>query len=1070
MKRILLVCCLTAVFALVNSELWAQERTVSGRVTSAEDGSGLPGVNVVLKGTTTGTVTDTEGKYTLSVPATGGTLVISFIGLVSQEIEVGTRNVVDVQMTQDVKQLSEVIVTAQGIERTEKALGFAATTVQTRELTQGRTFSPMNSLQGKVAGVNISSGSGAPGASTKVVIRGYTSLANGTGPLYVVDGIPINNNASIFYDQTNSSSRTQDFGNRANDINPDDIESVSILKGASATALYGSRAANGVIMITTKKGTAGEVAVDLTSSFTMSRPLRLPALQNTFGQGWSGHFAFEENGSWGPKMDGQERLWGNIVDNSQQLKPFSPQKDNLKDFYETGKSFMNTIAVSGGNEKSNFYLSYGNVSDNGIIPTDADSYKRHTFSMRGATQGKHINASTSINYVHKDAKVVTTGQGGEGTTVFQEIIQVPRDISIVDLRDIDYKFNNLDNFYTRYAQNPYYPILKNGNNFAEDRIYGNISIGYDIKDWLNATLRIGGDISNANVHDWIDKAVITPGSPNSSALDVVGRVENRARYARDLNSDLIVSAKNKVGEDFTINSLIGFNINDRYFNNLSTYIRDLDIPGYFGITNSSQPATSSRQESHRRLIGLYGQAEVGFRDYLFLNVLARNDWSSTLPPDDNTFFYPGANLSFVFTEAMDLNSNALSFGRLRVGYGKTGNDAPPYSINPVFVQSQMNLPAGEISFPVDGTNGFEVSNQIGNQNLTPEITTELEFGADLRFFNDRVRLDVAYYDKLTDNQILTVPLAPSSGYTSQVMNIGDVSNKGIELLLNVNALNTSYGLSWDVSYNFTKSKTKLESLGNGMERVDITGLGGYFVSGYDVDFVAYPGRDLGEFEGPKFLTDPQGRLVINPANGLPQIDTNNKEILGSYQPDFVMGLTNQIRYKGFALSATLDWRKGGKFYSYTRRLTDFVGNSSQSTYNDRNPFIVPNSVLAVTAPVTGEVTGYVENTVPVNMTNIASYWGTGPYIDRNYVLDRSYVKLREVVLSYSIPSSVTSKIGFKSIEVSVIGRNLWLLTATENDIVDPELTTYGNDIGGEFGEFAAFPTVRSYGVSLRAGF
>jgi TonB-linked SusC/RagA family outer membrane protein len=1069
MKRILLVCCLTAVFALVNSELWAQERTVSGRITSAEDGAGLPGVNVVLKGTTTGTVTDTEGKYTLSVPATGGTLVISFIGLVSQEIEVGTRNVVDVQMAQDVKQLSEVIVTAQGIERTEKALGFAATTVQTKELTQGRSFSPMNSLQGKVAGVNISSGSGAPGASTKVVIRGYTSLANGTGPLYVVDGIPINNNASIFYDQTNSASRTQDFGNRANDINPDDIESVTVLKGASATALYGSRAANGVIMITTKKGTAGEVAVDVTSSFTMSSPLRLPALQNTFGQGWSGHFAFEENGSWGPKMDGQERLWGNIVDNSQQLKPFSAQKDNLKDFYERGKSFMNTIAVSGGNEKSNFYLSYGNVSDNGIIPTDADSYKRHTFSMRGATQGKHINASSSINYVHKDAKVVTTGQGGEGTTVFQEIIQVPRDISIVDLKDIDYKFNNLDNFYTRYAQNPYYPIYKNGNNFAEDRIYGNISIGYDIKDWLNATLRIGGDISNANVHDWIDKAVITPGSPNSSAIDVVGRVDLRSRYARDLNSDLIVSAKNKVGEDFTINSLIGFNINDRYSNNLSTFIRDLDIPGYFGITNSSQPATSSRQESHRRLIGLYGQAEVGFRDYLFLNVLARNDWSSTLPADDNTFFYPGANVSFVFTEAMDLNSNALSFGRVRVGYGKTGNDALPYSIYPVFVPSQMNLPAGEISFPVDGTNAFEVSNQIGNQSLTPEITTELEFGADLRFFNDRVRLDVAYYDKLTDNQILTVPLAPSSGYTSQVLNIGDVSNKGIELLLNVNALNTSYGLSWDVSYNFTKSRTKLKTLGNGMERVDITGLGGYFVSGYDVDFVAYPGRDLGEFEGPKFLTDPQGRKVINPANGLPQIDTNNKEILGSYQPDFVMGLTNQIRYKGFALSATLDWRKGGKFYSYTRRLTDFVGNSSQSTYNDRNPFIVPNSVLAV-QDGDGNVTGYVENTVPVNMTNIASYWGTGPYIDRNYVLDRSYVKLREVVLSYNVPSSVTSKIGFKSIEVSVIGRNLWLLTATENDIVDPELTTYGNDIGGEFGEFAAFPTVRSYGVSLRAGF
>src|SRR5688500_631020 len=303
MRKFLLVC-LTAVFSFAYGESWAQERTVTGKITSTEDGSPLPGVNVVLKGTSVGTVSDVTGTFTLGVPATGGTLVFSFIGLVSQEIEVGTRSTIDVTMAQDVRQLSEVVVTAIGIERSEKTLGYSATKVDERAITQGRSFSAMNSLQGKIAGVNISSSSGAPGASTKVIIRGYSSLSGNNSPLYVVDGVPINNNASIFYDESNSIQRTQDFGNRANDINPDDIENITVLKGASATALYGSRAANGVIMITTKKGTANDVRVDFSSSATLSDPLRLPGMQNTFGQGWSGHFAYEENGSWGPKMDG----------------------------------------------------------------------------------------------------------------------------------------------------------------------------------------------------------------------------------------------------------------------------------------------------------------------------------------------------------------------------------------------------------------------------------------------------------------------------------------------------------------------------------------------------------------------------------------------------------------------------------------------------------------------------------------------------------------------------------------------------------------------------------------------
>jgi len=1065
--RKLLLLGLSAVLTLASSESWAQGRAVSGIVTSVEDGQALPGVNVVVKGTANGTVTDAEGRYSIVVPESATVLVFSFIGRESFEVEIGDRSTIDVQMTQDVKQLSEVVVTAVGIERSERTLGFAATKVEQRDITQGRSFSPMNSLQGKVAGVNISSSSGAPGASTKVIIRGYTSLSGNNSPLYVVDGVPINNNASIFYDESNSIQRTQDFGNRANDINPDDIENITVLKGASATALYGSRAANGVIMITTKKGTANDVRVDFSSSATLSDPLRLPEMQNTFGQGWSGHFAFEENGSWGPKMDGVDRLWGNIVDNSQQIKPFSPLKNNVRDFYERGTSFVNTVALSGGTEKATYYLSYGNVSDDGVIPTDADSYKRHSFSLRGSTTGKKVTTSASLNYVHKDAKVVTTGQGGEGTTVFQEMIQIPRDISIVDHRDINYKFNNLDNYFTLYAQNPYYPILKNGNDFNEDRLYGNVNVGYNFTDWLNATLRVGGDIANAQVHDWVDKAIINDGTPNASANDIPGRIDNYSRYTRDLNADFILSSNNRIGEAITVNSLVGYNINDRASDNLHVFVRDLDIPGYFNINNSSQSPITSRTLTHRRLLGLYGQAEFGFKEYLFLTVLARNDWSSTLPPDNNTFFYPGANISFVFTDAFDMQGKTLSFGKLRVGYGKTGNDAPIYSIYPVFVASEVDLPFGNIAFPVGGVNAFEVSNAIGNLNLQPEITTEFEIGVDLRFFQERIRLDASYYDKDTDGQIMSVPLPVSSGYTSQVRNFGKVNNEGFEVLLNVSPVRSENGFNWDISANYTKNTTTLVSLQGGLERTDLTGLGGFFVGAYDVDFVGYPGQKLGLFEGPRILKDPQGRTVVNPANGLPQVDLDNPEILGSFQPDFIAGLSNRIEFKGASLSFTFDWREGGKMYSYTKRLMSFVGNTTQSTYNDRNPFIEPNSVIQVG---TAEAPEYVENTVPVSMANISSYHGTGPYIDRNFLIDRSYVKLRELVLGYSLPANLVNRIGFRNLEINLVGRNLLLWTAQENNIIDPELTTFGNDLSGEFGEWGAGPTVRSYGISLRAGF
>lgn len=1059
MKKILLMNFLLVMTVLQTA--WAQDQRITGRVLDAASNQGLPGVTVLVKGTTTGTATDAEGNYSITVPTGGTTLVFSFIGYTTVERPTGTSATVDVSLASDARQLNEVVVTALGREQQARSLGYAATTVKTEEITRARATSPMNALQGKVAGANISTASGQPGASTKVILRGYGSIGGNNNPLYVVDGVPINNDGGNFTPDAvvgTAINRTQDFGNRANDINPDDIESISILKGAAATSLYGSRAASGVILITTKKGRAGEkVRVDLTSSATFSRPLFLPQLQNTFGQGWSGHFAFEENGSWGPRMDGVDRLWGNVVDNSQQLKPFSPQPDNLKDFFETGNSFLNTVGISGGSEKSTFYLSYGNASENGIIPTDADSYKRNTLSLRGSTRGEKLSASSTFNYVRKDAKAVTTGQGGDGTTLFQEIIQTPRDMSIVDFSDQNNKFNTNDNFYNLYAQNPYWPLRQNGNDYEENRLFGNVSLDYKLIKWLTATARVGGDISNGLLSDWIAPYSLDPNSPNASASPSLGRVNERTRFARELNSDFMLSTNNDLTTDIHLDGLVGYNVNERYDKSTYSYVTNLSIPGFYNLSNSSDPVTSSTTENLRRLYGVYGQAQFSFRDYLFLTLNARNDWSSTLPKDNRSFFYPGVNTSFVFTDVLTGLQSVLSYGKIRASWGQTGNDADPYQINPVLVLGQAALPFGNINFPLNGVNGYEVSNQLGNLTLQPEITSEFEVGGNLVFLNNRIGIDLAYYRRVTSDQILAVPTPVSSGYTTKILNFGKVQNKGIELLFTVSPIKTS-SFNWDVRYTFSNNRNKVLELTEGLEEVLLT-------NSYETDFLAIKGMPLGVFKGPGYLKTPDGKTVVSETTGYP-IATAEKEVYGTAQPKYLMGLYNTFNYKGASLSFGFDYRQGGLFYSYTQCLSQFVGNTTNTLYNDRQPFIVPNSVIQ------NADGSYSENTKIVDMTHIAEYWNdsNNPPIEREHTRDRSFVKLREVALGYTIPTSLLKRMPFSDVNISLVGRNLFIWTPDNNNIIDPEVTTFGNDITGEFGEFAAGPTVRSIGVSVKVGF
>ena len=1045
----------------------AQDRTISGKATASEDGSPLPGVNVVVKGTTNGSVTDQEGNYSLRVPSEGATLIFSFIGLVTQEIEVGTRSTIDVTMAQDAKQLGEVVVTAIGIEQSTRKLGYSVGKVEGEDVIRGRASSLLNSLQGKVAGVQISGSSGAPGASNKVIVRGFTSLSGGNNPLYIVDGIPVDNS----FTGNTTLNGASDFGNRINDINPEDIESVSILKGAGATSLYGSRAAAGVIIITTKKGKDAAAKgkkseVSFASSLIFEDILKLPTFQNERGQGFFGSTSrfLNENTSWGSKFDGELHPWGRVVNDQQRVKPFVGLKNNVKEFFETGKTFTNSLALQGGNENSNYYVSYSNVDADGIMPTDVDAYKRHTISVRGGAElSDKVRSSASLNYARSNFSFVPTGQGA---TVYNYVLQTPRDIPLLELEDINNPFNDLEGYYSEFTNNPWYVLKEFGSKAVIDRLYGNVELNYKANNWLSFTGRLGSDVARTEWEQWIPVAVIEgPNSGNSNP----GNYSVQNIYTREINSDLLMNINKDLGTDLNLSAFIGWNVNQREGNTLFSQINDLVIPAFYNLANSANAPTSTTNITKRRLIGALAQATLSFKDYLFLTLSGRNDWSSTLPKNNRSFFYPAANFALDVTSALGIEGNTLSYAKVRAGWAQAGKDANPYQINSVFIQSTMTDGFITQNAPIaQAIPAFEVGNQIGNANLQPEISTDIELGADMKFLNDRVGLDVTLYQRNVKDNILAVAMPASSGYTAQILNIAELSNKGIEILL-TGSLVQRGSFSWDVSLNWSKNISRIEDLG-GPSQITVGGLGGN-------GLIARVGAPAFEIEGNAPLRDSQGRIVVNGA-GLPRANPT-QQVLGNTQYNWIGGVTNKLSYKGLSLAGTFDFRNGGVLYSRTASLVYFSGTTPATLYNDRRPFVIPNSVVqAVDAggdPVVDDDGNpvYVENNTAINDSNgqLQNYWSAGGSdLSKAFLVSKSYVKLRELVLSYSLPKSIIEKTPFGNVDVSVIGRNLFLWVPSSNVFIDPEQTTFGTDIASEFGEFGASPTTRSYGFNVRLTF
>ena len=1055
---------LVLLLVLVAQISFAQERAVSG-VVSDNAGMPLPGVSVLVKGTKSGTQTDFDGKY--SIKATSSqVLIFSYVGMNTQEVKASSATV-NVKMASSSIELEGVVVTAFGQKKQKRSVSSATSVVTAKDLTEVTNTNVFESLSGKVAGVDITAPAQV-GAASKVVIRGYNSLS-GSSPLYVVDGSPIGNGSSSGTGNT----RSFDAGNGIGDIDPNNIENITILKGAAASALYGSRASNGVILITTKSAkNNSKLSVELMSSSDFSEVARIPHLQNDFGQGWSGkswsswsgssNTASNENGSWGPAFNGEVRLWGAIINSGQQIKPYVALENNVKDFFDLGSTFTNDVRISGGGEKSNFSMYFSDVNSDGIIPTTADQYKRRTLGLNGGiTEGK-MTIKGNITYVKKDQNAVNTGQGadaGEGNVLTQELLQVPRDISIVDLEDYTNNPYNSNSFYfSPYTNNPYWSVKENATIIDGNRFYGNGNLAYKFDDHFSASFQLGGDYRAEKVKSYGAIVKFLPNSPQAlaGANEVVGGVTERTNENLEYDSNLILNYTTTVAEDFGINALFGFNSNQRKASTLLASITNLDIPNFYELSNSSIKPVVGQANSERKSYSLYASFEGSYKNVLYLTLTGRNDWTSTLPQGNNSYFYPSAALSGVVID------NTNTFFKLRASYAELGNDTNPYQTESAMIQGNASLGFGNILLPIGGVNGYEFAGNLGNADLKPERTTEYEVGFESTFFKKRVNLDVAVYDKTSKDVLWARPLPTSTGYGSQTANIIGFNNQGIEVALNLVPVRSA-NFQWDFTTTFTKNNSEVTDILGDVDKQ-------LLASNYGVTFNAVKGQPLGVFSAVMPLKTDDGKYIVDGATGFYKV-SSDEQIIGTSERDFIMGFNNRMSYKNLVFTFGLDWKEGGEMYSYTKRLSHFTGNGIETTYNDRNAFIIPNSVVEV-VDGTGAVTGYAENTKAVGFEDVTDFYNTGnnPGIENTHVIDKTFIRLRSVSLTYNFPSAGVKKMGLQNASFSLYGKNLALWTPDTNPYIDPELSTFGTGLLSEQGEFAANPTQRTYGASIKLTF
>lgn len=929
MRKVLLV---LLVFTLaVSNNSFAQERVITGKVTSSEDGSSLPGVNVVIKGTTNGTVTDIDGNYKLSVPEEGGTLVFSFIGLETQEAEMGSRSTIDALMDSDIQQLSEVVVTALGVTREKASLGYATQSVDAEEVTKAKEANFINSLSGKVAGVQIRQNNNF-GGSTNVVIRGMNSITGSNQALFVVDGVPIDNRTGN--DSYQGAGRYgYDYGSGASDINPEDIESINVLKGAAATALYGSRASNGAIVITTKKGQKGQgLGISVSTGYTMGKIDKSTFIeyQDQYGAGYSDYYygstgnfddftdangnpAFVvptyEDGSYGTKFDPNLDVyhWDSFVPESPNYgKPYAwtAAENTPVTFFETANTWNNSVALTGGDENNTFRLSYTNYNATGVLPNSEQI--KNTISFTGSSQiNKKLNASIGINYI--SSNVTGRNSTGYGDNLMSEFRQWwETNVDVQSQKDIYEKTgrNVTWNMYDAaggdhdpiFWDNPYWTRHENYQSDERDRVYGNFMLKYDITDWLNLSGRASLD-SYTELREQRRAVGSVAQEFGINKGDEKSGYQRQDRKVSEVNYDLFLSMNKDLSPDVSLYAMLGTNIRQNHFESLtSSTLGGLAIPGLYTLSNSvlENPFPVEAQRD-KEVAGVFINANLGYRDMLYLELTGRRDKSSALPVENNAYFYPAASVSFVFSEIT--NSNWLNFGKARLNYAEVGSDTDAGRVDDYYLRNS-NFGSTILTTARSTKN---------NPDLLPERSKSFELGLETSMFDNRLKLDFAAYNTDTYDQIMTIEVSRSTGYSFKTLNGGQVTNKGLELTLSGDILRMDNGLNWNASLNWAKNVSEVIALAPGVDNFVL----GSYQGGVSVN--ATVGEPFGVLKGTGFEIDPaSGQRVVNSSGYYKAVPA---QVIGNPNPDFIGGLTNTVSYKGVALSFLVDWSQGGDIYS-----------------------------------------------------------------------------------------------------------------------------------------------------------
>lgn len=1036
----------------------AQSAVITGTVEELQSGTPLAGVTVEVSGTNRRTLSNEQGGFSIEA-GPRSILLFSYVGYANRQVNTDTvSGRLHIQLENANSALDEVVVTALGVTKAKKSLGYATQELKAKDISEAKETNIVNALAGKIAGLRITNTQGDMGSS-RIVIRGETSIAGNNQPLFVVDGVPVDNSQL-------GAGGSRDFRNAIADLNPEDIETISVLKGPNAAALYGSRAAQGVILIKTKTGRGKKgLGITLNSNVNIAKLLILPEYQNVFGQGSEGKFSYVDgkgggdndgvDESWGPKLDG--RLIPQFYSNGQPV-PFVAHPNNVRDYFRTGITYSNGIALANAGDNYDYRISYNNEKQLGVVPNSEAKKDNISFNANYNVTPK-LKVGVNANYIVNNAPNLPGAGGKRATSTMLQFTWFGRQVDIGQLKNYKDANGNGINWNNSYYSNPYWIAYENTVSQRRNRLIGNVNINYTILDGLSANFRTGTDYYNDRRK--LKVAYGTNGTP-------FGSYEEDAFAVNENNTEATLRYNKNINSNFSLDALGGWSVRTKVYEENIQQAPRLAVPAVYTLANSRDPLVSSNYYSKLKTYSAFASAQLGYKNFVFVNLTARNDWSSTLPEQNLSYFYPSVNASLVLTDALDIRNNTLSYLKLRGGWSKVGSSADPYQLINIF-----NFSAPFLSSPQLVTSGIDL-----NPNLKSESTSSTEAGLDAAFFNNRVRLDLSVYNTNSIDQILKVDVTAATGYNQKLMNAGKINNKGIEVQLGIIPVKKQ-DFQWNVDLNYGANRSRVLIL-DYEKRLQNYVLGSY----RSVQVLASVGRPYGTLFGNAYLRDARGNIVVN-NSGIPLADPN-KKVLGKFTPDWVGGISNSLAYKNFSFSFLVDASIGGSLFAGTNSTGSYTGvlaltlpgrdaeHGGLSYYypgNDKK-----NGTKAGAGGPNGETIyddGMIFNGVTAdgqqNTTIIpaSQYYKAARSIEEEYVYDASYVKLREVKLGYNLPAQWIRKIGFQGASVSVVGRNLWIIHKNVPNI-DPEVAFNTGNAQGL--EDLTLPTVRNIGFNLNLKF